>query len=289
MSTEQDLIRSMISGFYDFQKLRIAAGNRIAAQFKAKLGQNPSQPEEEGITDEEDQNLLKTLRTEYRKLMDGVKQVRLATFKATPVISTFTEFILLQQYLDLEEMEKHHAPQIEKRLVMFPIYEAFLNTIKGCGPLMSGVILCEIDITKARYPSSLWQYAGLGVGSDGTGMSRRKEHLVQRPYTDKDGTPAVRASIVYNPWLKTKLMGVLAPCLLKAANPVYRPIYDQYKHRTTTDPAKAEWSKGHHHQAAMRYMIKRFLVDLYKAWRPLEGLPVAPEYHEAKHGHQHSS
>jgi hypothetical protein len=31
-------------------------------------------------------------------------------------------------------------------------------------------------------------------------------------------------------------------------------------------------------------MIKRFLVDLYKAWRPLEGLPVAPEYGEGKLG-----
>jgi hypothetical protein len=45
-----------------------------------------------------------------------------------------------------------------------------------------------------------------------------------------------------------------------------------------------EASKGHRHNAAMRYMIKRFLVDLYKAWRPLEGLPVAPEYGEGKLG-----
>jgi hypothetical protein len=36
-------------------------------------------------------------------------------------------------------------------------------------------------------------------------------------------------------------------------------------------------------------MIKRFLVDLYKAWRPLEGLPVAPEYSEAKLGLKHKS
>lgn len=32
---------------------------------------------------------------------------------------------------------------------------------------------------------------------------------------------------------------------------------------------------------ALRYMVKRFLVDLYKAWRALEGLPVIQEYSEA--------
>jgi hypothetical protein len=34
-------------------------------------------------------------------------------------------------------------------------------------------------------------------------------------------------------------------------------------------------------------MIKRFLADLYVAWRTLEGLPVAPPYSEAKQGHVH--
>jgi hypothetical protein len=35
-------------------------------------------------------------------------------------------------------------------------------------------------------------------------------------------------------------------------------------------------------------MLKRFLVDLYKAWRSLEGLPVAPEYSVGKLGIVHS-
>jgi len=34
-------------------------------------------------------------------------------------------------------------------------------------------------------------------------------------------------------------------------------------------------------------MIKMFLVDLYNAWRRLEGLPVAPTYSEAKLGKVH--
>lgn len=320
-NTDQVKIVGLLRGFYDLQKLRIATGNRVCAQFKAKLGQQPSQKEEEGIVDAEDIDLLKTLRDEYAKLMDGVKQLRRATFKASPLISSYTEFILLQQYLDLENMEKHHGPQIEKLLDSFPIYTEFLSKIDGCGPLMSGVIISEIDIAKARTPSSLWQYAGLGVEADGRGTSRRAEHMHEVAYTDKDGKDAVRKGIRFNPFLKTKLVGVLSGCMLKAGvtyskkaslddegNPVtlkngkakmekdvlirdqcspYALAYMDYKHRLATDPARAEWPKGRIHRAALRYMIKRFLVDLYKVWRALEGLPVALEYHEAKQGHVH--
>lgn len=40
---------------------------------------------------------------------------------------------------------------------------------------------------------------------------------------------------------------------------------------------------------AMRYMVKRFLVDLYVAWRTIEGLTVEPEYNEGKLGHKHAA
>jgi len=72
---------------------------------------------------------------------------------------------------------------------------------------MAGVLISEIDIHKSRYPSSLWRYAGLDVAEDGKGRSRHKEHLVPIEYVDKDGNPAVRQGITYNPFLKTKLMG----------------------------------------------------------------------------------
>jgi hypothetical protein len=40
---------------------------------------------------------------------------------------------------------------------------------------------------------------------------------------------------------------------------------------------------------ALRYMVKRFLCDLYANWRKLEGLPVESEYHEGKLGHKHAA
>ena len=65
---------------------------------------------------------------------------------------------------------------------------------------------------------------------------------------------------------------------------VYRKIYDDYKHRIENMQEHADKSKGHRHAMAVRYMIKRFLVDLYTQWRKLEGLPVADEYSIAKLG-----
>ena len=41
-------------------------------------------------------------------------------------------------------------------------------------------------------------------------------------------------------------------------------------------PGWAAKTKGHRHNAAIRYMVKRFLADLYNVWRKLEGLEIHP-------------
>ncbi len=279
-------VRMIVRGGYDLQQLRIQMGNRIVAQFKAKLGQRPSKTEEEDL-DEDAKTMLADLRADFKKLMDGVKKVRLAVFKATPLISNYTEFCLLQNYLELEESEKRCFANLGEILMDFPIYTKYLKGVKGIGPAIAGVIISEIDITRARHPSSLAQYAGLGVEADGRGTSKRKEHLKTIPYTDKDGHPAERQGITYNPFLKTKLMGVCASSFIKQSESPWRQIYLNCKTRYENEPAWAERTKGHRHNAAMRYMIKQFLIELYTKWRTLEGLPVSEPYHIAKLGREH--
>jgi hypothetical protein len=284
-------LKTIVRGAYDVQKLRIQMGNRIVGNFKAKLGQLPSTGEDE--MDAEGKQILANLRASFKKITDGVKTFpRQATFVGDEVISSYTELCLLAQYIELEKAEDQHFGRLGNILKDYPIYNEFLEPIRGVGPAMAGVIISEIDIHKARYPSSLWAYAGLDVAANGAGRSRKKEHLVEIAYTDKDGKPATRVGITFNPFLKTKLVGVLASSFLKqpADKCVYRLIYDQYKHRLESSPkygTETETSRGHRHNMAMRYTIKRFLVDLYAAWRKIEGLPVSPEYHEAKLGHKH--
>jgi hypothetical protein len=69
MSSSSNL-KTMVRGAYDIQKLRIQMGNRIVMNFKAKLGQESSTPEED--MDEDGKRILKDLRVRYRKITDGV-------------------------------------------------------------------------------------------------------------------------------------------------------------------------------------------------------------------------
>jgi hypothetical protein len=278
-------LRTMVRGAYDIQKLRISMGNRIVGQFKKKLGQEAGETEEDSI-DAEGKVILETLRLSFHKMADGVASgfVTPKKFKADGVISNYTEYCLVAEYTELDDQEKKHFRRLEHVLLGFDIYNEFLEPIKGIGPAMAGVLISEINIAAATYPSSLWAYAGLDVAGDGRGRSRRREHLVERVYTNKEGEQATRMGITFNPFLKTKLMGVLASSFLRAGKKdnLYRDIYDGYKHRLESNPAHAEKSKGHRHNMAMRYTVKQFLTRLHIAWRTLEGLPVSAPYHEDK-------
>ena len=281
-------LKTIVRGAYDIQKNRIQTGNRLVGNFKAKLGQAPS--EKEDTIDKEGQQVLLNLRRSHKLLTEGVASFpRQATFKGDEVISDYTELCLVDNYLELEAQEKAHFRRLGNILKGYPIYNEFLEGVTGVGPAMAGVMLSEIDITKAEYPSSLHKYAGLDVASDGQGRSRRKEHLEDSEYTDKDGEVKTKKGITFNPFLKTKLVGVLGSSFIKQSPDkcVYRKIYDDYKHRLEHMDAHKEKSKGHRHNMSVRYMVKIFLVDLYNAWRRLEGLPVAPTYNEAKLGKVH--
>jgi hypothetical protein len=285
-STTQSTIRAFVRGAYDLQKLRVETGNRMCANFRTKLGIQPGTKEDDA--DDDTKDVLASLRAEFRKITDGVKRdlPALKDFKGTEIISDYGELCLIHQYLDLEAREGTHFRRLETLLAGVPIYDEFLAGVTGCGPAMAGVILSELDPRKARTPSSFWKYAGFDVAGDGKGRSRKKEHLVKRAYINKDGEEAERDGITFNPWLKTKLY-VLATCFVKSRG-AYREVYDGYKHRLESNPSWAEKTKGHRHNAAMRYTIKMFLADLWRKWRELERLEVVPPYATAKLGLDHN-
>ena len=279
----QGEIRILVRGAYDVQMLRIQHGNRIVANFKARLGQEPSKPEED--LDKEDQKLLAKLRAEYKKITDGVKLFpRPEKFKGTEIISSYTELCLLEQYESLEKQENQHFRRLEGALQTFKIYTEYLTKIRGVGPAMAGVLISELDVRKADHASGFWKYAGLDVAADGKGRSKQKDHLVDWKYTDKDGKEAVRKGITFNPFLKTKLVGVLADVFIRLGDNKYKQVYVDYKARLENNPKHADKTKLHRHRMAKRYLIKIFLLDLWTNWRAMEGLPVTPPYHVAKLG-----
>jgi hypothetical protein len=352
-------LRALVRGAYDIQKLRTQYGGRLVSNFKVKLGLPPAHSERE--LSKESRELLDRLKANYRILTDGVAKFTPSLVTDDCIISTHSEFDLVAGYLEAEEAENRQFRRVKDMLPQFTLYERYLRDVVGIGHYMAGVILSEIDITKCRYPSSMWKYAGLDVvqqwtlcglewehcvlgedmkaeitaqipaerpladqdgrvlgeptfgpqytslhmrhsgegfqvvaeyelSGDGLGRSRRKDHLILVDYTDKEGNKKKRWSITFNPFLKTKLVAVLGPSFLKKKNERYCDIYYNYHHRLeqhATYGGTAKGQKGRRYRMSLRYMIKRFLADLYVEWRTMEGLPVEPPYQEAKLGHVH--
>jgi hypothetical protein len=287
----QSLIRTSTRSLYDLQKLRIQCGNRIVASFRDKIGIEPSQPEEDVPAGE---NILKKLRDEYKLITDGVKKITKGYKPASNLLTSLGEVRLMESYQKQLDAEDAHVKLIESELLNYPIWTEYLIGIRGVGPMMAGVIISEIDITKCNSISALWAYCGLDVvvyEKDGEtheeGRCRKDMHLVMKEYVDKEGEIKERRSITFNPFLKTKLVGVLGSVFIKLGGE-YRAVYDGYKHRLQNHPKHKDKPKGHIHNMAVRYMIKEFLADLWTKWRTLEGLDVRGRYSEEKLGLTHS-
>ena len=98
----------------------------------------------------------------------------------------------------LEALEAAAKKHVAKRVKGVPIYEKWLVDQRGVGPMMGAVLVSEIDIHKADTVSKIWKYAGLDVMPNGQGRRRVKGQKAN-----------------FNPWLKTKLVKVLADAFIK--------------------------------------------------------------------------
>jgi hypothetical protein len=310
----------MVRGGYDLQAVRMNIGLRLYANFSSKLTDQPAAPfSEDDEMSEEAKKIMVQLKESYKRLTDGIARNRTLpdekNFKGDELISSFAELTLVDQYIRIETQEALSFRQLHAILNKIPIYTEWLMNQKGVGPAMAGVLITYFNPKQAAHASAFSMYAGLDVAADGAGRSRRREHLVEREYEKKDGTMGTRMSVTYNPFLKTKMVGVLGPSFIKTRSP-WRDHYDRYKHRLETDPnrnrinvnawkkiyAKIKkekgdeasiadmreyWPPGRIHAASNRYMVKMFLYEFWAKWRELEGLPVTPPYHEGVMGHVH--
>lgn len=381
-------IRAIVRSSYDLQAMRIQLGNRIVATFRTKMGITNTPNVLNNEEDKQAKALMTTIRTSYNRVVDGIidissdkpkrKRDILSAKKIVynDTISNYAELALVDQYLSLLKQEESQFNVLEKVLQDVPIYKHFLSTVPGLGKQLSGIIVSEIDIHRAEYPSSLHAYAGLDtvtvgyyINDDGKeviipprdlhefyssindpeavmevngkrvlfrseGRSKRIQSLVEREYVAKDGTIKTKNSISFNPFLKSKLVSVMSGSFLKQSRtlvngipmgvdqrrkyakglgmvegtsdiskvdayllsigksiefkPVgYAEVYYNYKHRLQNMPAHSSKTPQHLHNMSLRYMTKQFLIDLYREWRALEDLPVAPSYAEAKLGLTH--
>jgi hypothetical protein len=211
-----------------------------------------------------------------KETINGEKKTKIVTEakKNTPERNESMLVSMYNHYESIVLLEKNLSIDIAKEIHKYPLWKNFLQDVKGIGEGMAAVIITEFDINKAPCVSNLWSFAGLAPGKD------RKIKGQKCPY---------------NQFLRSKLCGVLGSSFIKCQAP-YSQFYYNMKTRLEAEnwgmdsknPVNKDKPKaGHQHKAAIRYMIKMFLKDLYVAWRTLEGLSVREPYQEEYLGKKH--
>jgi len=172
---------------------------------------------------------------------------------------------LVWYHNSLYETEKQLAKRLAGWSSHTKLRTTYLNNVTGIGPIFSSALIAWLSpISRFNNISSLWKYCGLAPGQ-------------KRVRGKKLG---------YNPHLKT-LMWKIA-CSFEKQKPqksVYRRLYNEQKKvylaREDLQAAidkKVKGAKLHVRLMTMRVVEKRFLADLWVAWRRLEGLPVTEPY-----------
>ena len=221
-----------------------------------------------------------------------------------------------------KDREKYVEKMLKKMLKRFPIYNEYLANIKGVGTISAAHIIASINIHEATTVSKIWQYAGMNPGEvpgkiriqtenpdtyeskKGKIIKRGKDHVIIQTNElirgDKMKSPFL---CPFNKDIKKALLGVMADVFIKTQNEYAINHYYPEKQRLENSSQMTKevvaggkikevmWKdakKNHIHFAAKRKMIKMFLLDLYVAWRGIEGLSVREPYNEEYLGHYSS-
>lgn len=174
--------------------------------------------------------------------------------------------------LPYEKMENEAKKIMAKLAKQLPAWDAFGKDIRGFGEVSLAVIVAEAgDLSLYESEAKLWKRMGLAAGQNRvpTGLSReaRAEAWIARGYNPR------RRSHMWN----------IGDTLIKGnRDGKYRTMYLARKeYELARDP---EMSKMHAHRRAQRYIEKKFLRDLWRAWRraatrtaeqPISVMPVA--------------
>jgi hypothetical protein len=294
-------------------KKRVIYNEKPKTSERAIIAEKPKRLERAKKPTHADRNVLRMLVRSQREFQEQRKRIdnRLG-FRADNSRHSDREFdpsdVLLLDRVATAAKQQEAAIQKDLLAVLkrFPIWNEWLSTVKGVGPIAGATIIAEIDINIATTVSKIWQYAGLNPG-----MVRAKKRVegkngkFQLVPTDKlvrgdKLTPGYVSP--FNQNLRVALCGVLADGFIKQQNAYAIEHYYPTKARLEQSDQivteiskggkakKVAWSdatKAHRDRAARRKMVKAFLQDLYVAWRELEGLPVREPYAEEYLGRKH--
>jgi hypothetical protein len=200
--------------------------------------------------------------------------------------------ILGRLYAAAWGQEREMGAQMDELITLHPAWP-WLRDIRGVGGILASRLLSRLDIARAPSPASFWAYCGLGtVAAEEFICDQCGTHAFAAP-----GTRLVKPHVV--PGTRERCAGSLrmrgraehvrvaqsrprrgeqapydleakAVCYLIGVSFVrcggpYRDVYDERKaHLAAMHPT---WPAKRVHLAASRATVKRFLADLWVAWR----------------------
>jgi len=140
--------------------------------------------------------------------------------------------------------------QVEKRLLVLakdmPVAD-WTEGVRGVGLLsIAGIVGEAGDLGNYSNPAKLWKRMGLAV----IGGERQRK---------KEGAAGIEHG--YNP-ARRSLMWTIGDCIIRAGG----PLKELYNERKVYEAPRVK-TKMHAHNRAKRYIEKRLLRDLWRAWR----------------------
>lgn len=318
----KESIRRPVRYFYDLQKLRIAAGNRTADPDDYKIVVDKKDPTKskkvkKGVTKAQMDEALMSIISSVRGKLKDEEEVPLSEGEkpAPPTLEEEDRMYLQRQNRMLMLLEADTLDRIKKALKAVPVSE-WLLAQKGIGPTLAGVLISEIDIRRCETPSALWAYAGLHTNNE-TGQAVRRQRGVKSNWNPMLKTKLVKVMAecfikANSPWRShydsykmrktNELVPVCRPCngsgkvafgadedpATLTQDPTPKAVNKTCNNcKGTGGPAPWGNSAAHRDLASKRYMVKQFLLEFWKKWRSMEGLPVVPSYAEAMLGRVH--
>jgi Transposase IS116/IS110/IS902 family len=204
--------------------------------------------------------------------------------------------LLGRLYANAWEQEREMGAQMQALISRHPAWK-WLRSVRGVGSVLAARLLSRLDIWRAPSPASFWAYCGLGtVAAEeqvceecGARVFVAPGTRVQAPHTragqrgtctgalrPRGLTGSVRVAqarprrgerAAYDLEAKT-ICYLIGVSFVRCGGP-YREVYDERKvHLATHHP---DWPAKRVHLAAVRATVKRFLADLWVAWREAEG------------------
>lgn len=192
-------------------------------------------------------NLTRQIKSLERRIRSQVEAepdvIKLLARSAAPFLEKTRD--------EISSNKKQLEAEIVKRVKAMPIWKTFGEPIRGFGAIGLGQIIGVAgDLSNYSTPAKLWKRFGLAVINGGR----------QRKCTDAD----LALLHGYSP-RRRSVMWTIGHMMMMKKPEQYRPIYDAYK--ISQKEKHPEMSDGQIDNRAHRYVQKRLLLNLWKAWR----------------------